>query len=132
MYGQMPTQDKQTPFLRAGKQYYKVLVSPVKGICRPRVIEGDASMNPISPSRSLWLAVFSATLLLANDLGAQNYPQELFENVEWESVGPARGGRSTAAAGSDTRPLEYYFGASGGGLWKTTDAGINWFNYDLY
>ena len=40
--------------------------------------------------------------------------------------GPARGGRSQAVAGSASRPLEYYFGATGGGLWKTTDGGLTW------
>ena len=42
------------------------------------------------------------------------------------TVGPDRGGRSIGVAGSDARPLEYYFGATGGGLWKTTDGGTNW------
>ena len=37
-----------------------------------------------------------------------------------------RGGRSIAAAGSTKRPLEYYFAAAGGGLWKTTDGGTTW------
>ncbi len=37
-----------------------------------------------------------------------------------------RGGRSTAVAGSASRPNEYYFGAAGGGLWKTTDGGQTW------
>ena len=37
-----------------------------------------------------------------------------------------RGGRSLAAAGSVQRPKEYYFGATGGGVWKTTDGGVNW------
>ena len=36
---------------------------------------------------------------------------------------PSRGGRSQAVAGSAARPYEYYFGATGGGIWKTTDAG---------
>ena len=40
--------------------------------------------------------------------------------------GPARGGRSIAVAGSDARPNEYYMGATGGGLWKTTDGGTTW------
>src|SRR5581483_4549450 len=35
-------------------------------------------------------------------------------------------GRSIACAGSSSRPLEYYFGATGGGLWKTTDGGTTW------
>ena len=42
------------------------------------------------------------------------------------TVGPDRGGRSIGVAGSDARPLEYFFGATGGGLWKTTDGGTNW------
>ena len=50
----------------------------------------------------------------------------LFSSLRWRSVGPARGGRSTAVAGSAGRPLEYYFGATGGGLWKTTDGGLTW------
>ena len=37
-----------------------------------------------------------------------------------------RGGRSQAVAGSASRPLEHYFGATGGGLWKTTDGGQTW------
>src|SRR3979411_222960 len=46
--------------------------------------------------------------------------------LRWRSLGPARGGRSIAVAGSDARPYEYYMGATGGGLWKTTDSGISW------
>jgi len=50
----------------------------------------------------------------------------LLAGLSWRSLGPARGGRSQAVAGSSTRPLEYYFGATGGGLWKTTDGGVTW------
>src|SRR4249919_1277447 len=50
----------------------------------------------------------------------------LFAGLRWRSLGPARGGRSQAVAGSSSRPLEYYFGATGGGLWKTTDGGQTW------
>jgi photosystem II stability/assembly factor-like uncharacterized protein len=46
--------------------------------------------------------------------------------LKWRNIGPNRGGRSIAAAGSTLRPREYYFGATGGGLWKTTDGGITW------
>jgi photosystem II stability/assembly factor-like uncharacterized protein len=52
--------------------------------------------------------------------------QKFFSGLRWRSIGPARGGRSIAVAGSSTRPLEYYFGATGGGLWKTTDGGQTW------
>jgi photosystem II stability/assembly factor-like uncharacterized protein len=45
---------------------------------------------------------------------------------KWRNIGPNRGGRSIAVAGSAARPNEYYFGAVGGGLWKTTDGGTSW------
>src|ERR1700704_4228165 len=45
---------------------------------------------------------------------------------KWRSVGPHRGGRSIAVSGVKGRPREAYFGAAGGGLWKTTDGGENW------
>jgi photosystem II stability/assembly factor-like uncharacterized protein len=49
-----------------------------------------------------------------------------FGALSWRSLGPARGGRSIAVAGSAARPLEYYFGATGGGLWKSTNGGVTW------
>jgi len=49
-----------------------------------------------------------------------------FGALRWRSLGPSRGGRSIAVAGSTTRPNEYYMGATGGGLWKTTDGGTTW------
>ena len=59
---------------------------------------------------------------------AQTYSSDLYDALSWDNVGPARGGRSTAGAGSDARPLEYYFGATGGGLWKTKTptSGTTW------
>jgi photosystem II stability/assembly factor-like uncharacterized protein len=44
----------------------------------------------------------------------------------WRSVGPLRGGRSIAVSGVKGRPKEGYFGAVGGGLWKTVDGGLSW------
>jgi len=46
--------------------------------------------------------------------------------VQWRQVGPFRGGRSTAVAGVASQPMVFYFGGTGGGVWKTTDGGINW------
>jgi photosystem II stability/assembly factor-like uncharacterized protein len=48
------------------------------------------------------------------------------EGYKWRNLGPDRGGRSIAATGVVGRPNEAYFGAVGGGLWKTTDGGENW------
>lgn len=50
----------------------------------------------------------------------------LFKGMSWRNIGPNRGGRSLGIAGSSKRKLEYYFGAVGGGLWKTIDGGLNW------
>jgi photosystem II stability/assembly factor-like uncharacterized protein len=52
----------------------------------------------------------------------------LFSKVKYRLVGPFRGGRSAAVAGSYINNNTFYFGATGGGLWKTTDGGSNWKN----
>src|SRR5471032_2273135 len=50
----------------------------------------------------------------------------LLKGYRWRNIGPDRGGRSIAVSGVKGRPKEAYFGATGGGLWKTTDGGENW------
>ncbi len=50
----------------------------------------------------------------------------MFGGIKWREIGPYRGGRSVAVAGSAKRPYEYYFGTTGGGVFKTTDAGMTW------
>ncbi len=57
---------------------------------------------------------------------AAGVDQALLAGLRWRSIGPARGGRSIAVGGSAARPFEYYFGATGGGVWKTTDGGLTW------
>jgi photosystem II stability/assembly factor-like uncharacterized protein len=49
-----------------------------------------------------------------------------FAAIEWREIGPFRGGRSVAVAGSAARPLEYYMGTTGGGVFKTLDGGLSW------
>ena len=75
----------------------------------------------------LALSVLTAMSLTAipAGLGAQDYVS-LLPPMEWRSIGPDRGGRSIAVAGHAERPFEYYFGATGGGLFKTTDGGSTW------
>jgi photosystem II stability/assembly factor-like uncharacterized protein len=46
--------------------------------------------------------------------------------LSWRNIGPQRAGRSIAVAGSTARPKEYYAGATGGGVWKTSDGGTSW------
>jgi photosystem II stability/assembly factor-like uncharacterized protein len=81
--------------------------------------------------RGVGLLVTSAAVL---SLGAEEVRSQVDSQVDpavldtwqWRALGPNLGGRSVAVAGSVSRPLEYYFGAVGGGLWKTTDAGNSW------
>ena len=54
------------------------------------------------------------------------YDSSTFAALRWREIGPFRGGRSVAVAGSGKRPNEYYFGTTGGGVFKTIDGGITW------
>lgn len=53
--------------------------------------------------------------------------QQLWRTLKWRCIGPYRGGRSIAVSGVPRNPFIYYAGATGGGLWKTTDGGNTWF-----
>lgn len=59
---------------------------------------------------------------------ATQEPAAYFQPLKWRSIGPFRGGRSVAACGVAGDPLTYYMGTTGGGLWKTEDAGQIWTN----
>ncbi|MEP1097299.1 MAG: glycosyl hydrolase [Cyclobacteriaceae bacterium] len=52
----------------------------------------------------------------------------LFNGMKYRSVGPTRGGRSTAIAGFPSKQFSFLMGATGGGVWRTDDAGQNWKN----
>ncbi len=67
----------------------------------------------------------SGTTPLSN---SQKVDEKLFNSLEWRNVGPFRGGRSCAVTGVPGKPNLYYFGSTGGGVWKTTDGGRNWEN----
>ena len=52
----------------------------------------------------------------------------LFHGQKWRNIGPFRGGRSVTSTGVINQPQTYYMGSTGGGVYKTTDAGITWEN----
>jgi len=54
------------------------------------------------------------------------YDTTLYNKMEWREIGPFRGGRSVAVAGHTAQRDIYYFGATGGGVWKTVDGGESW------
>ena len=70
-------------------------------------------------------------LLVALYFGINAYSQSLdsiFKYVKYRNIGPFRGGRSVCASGVVGNPTTYYMGTTGGGLWKTEDAGVSWSN----
>ncbi len=53
---------------------------------------------------------------------------QFYDALEWRPIGPWRGGRSAAVTGVPDQPNLFYFGAAGGGVWRTKDGGRNWEN----
>src|SRR5213080_810740 len=91
----------------------------------------------LRPSRfpSLVSLVFVFALLATPILGQRRQsaggpPSSSGDNplkvLQWRSIGPFRGGRVTAVTGVASQPMVFYFGGTGGGVWKTMDGGINW------
>jgi photosystem II stability/assembly factor-like uncharacterized protein/uncharacterized protein (DUF2164 family) len=71
-------------------------------------------------------AVVLSFIFALTEVRAQS-DHSLLKGLRWREIGPYRGGRATAVAGVASQPNVFYFGACGGGVWKTTDGGINWF-----
>ncbi len=67
-------------------------------------------------------------MLAAASTAYSQISDELFNSLEYRLVGPFRGGRVTAVSGVPGDPMTYYMGSTGGGVWKTTDGGLTWFN----
>jgi len=70
----------------------------------------------------LWSAGFAMAVIDR----AQQIPESLHSEMKWRVIGPFRAGKVNAVAGVPGNPGVYYFGASGGGVWKTTDGGTVW------
>lgn len=83
--------------------------------------------------RILYTLIF---LLLAINIQAQNnqtisskeIDSTYLSATQWRNIGPFRGGRSATVTGVAGKPNLYYFGSTGGGVWRTTDAGNSWEN----
>ena len=82
------------------------------------------------------LYTFVIVLLICSGLFAQRKNKStvpviseiLYESMEYRNIGPFRGGRSTTVTGIPDDIFTYYMGATGGGVWKTTDGGNTWNN----
>lgn len=85
--------------------------------------------------KKVFLSVLAA-LICSGIIAQKNKPavaisssdSQLFKKLEYRLIGPFRGGRSAAVTGSYKNKNTFYFGATGGGVWKTGDGGSNWKN----
>ena len=87
-------------------------------------------------SMNLARALLAASILVALCTNAQqahaqtrdraNFPASFTDGLSWRLVGPQRGGWGTVAVGIADQPDTFYFGAAGGGIWKTENAGRTW------
>jgi hypothetical protein len=59
---------------------------------------------------------------------APGFSADMYKGLSWRNIGPFRGGRSNTVAGVVQDPQTYYAGYTGGGVWKTEDAGYSWKN----
>ncbi|OSZ73583.1 glycosyl hydrolase [Chitinophagaceae bacterium IBVUCB2] len=86
-----------------------------------------------------YFLLFISTVIFANLFAQKTKPttqpvassdkeDAILKSQKYRLIGPFRGGRSAAVAGSYKNKNTFYFGATGGGVWKTTDAGSNWMN----
>ena len=74
------------------------------------------------------VGLVAVLLISCSSAWAQQIDERLYQGLEWRELGPWRGGRSCAVSGVEGRSNEFYMGATGGGVWKTTDSGENWKN----
>ncbi|MGH9465370.1 MAG: VPS10 domain-containing protein, partial [Thermoanaerobaculia bacterium] len=65
---------------------------------------------------------------IALPAAAADVDEALFQGMAWREIGPYRGGRAAAVAGVPGEAGVYYFGGTGGGVWKTIDGGVTWKN----
>ncbi|MDT8369632.1 MAG: hypothetical protein RQ745_10530 [Longimicrobiales bacterium] len=74
------------------------------------------------------LAVLPISVPIRTEASAQEADPALFQSMRYRNIGPHRGGRVTTVTGIPDEPFTFYMGATGGGVWKTTDAGTTWEN----
>ncbi len=64
----------------------------------------------------------------ASFIESNNNIKDVIKNLKYRNVGPTRGGRVTTVHGVESQKNVFYMGTTGGGVWKTSDFGNNWYN----
>lgn len=104
--------------MAGGKAWFAVL-----WLCLISVASGQTERKPVQrPAEEP--AVAQTPSSTAEEGGPAEDP--LFKGMKFRSIGPYRGGRSLTASGVPGDPNVYYFGATGGGVWKSTDGALSW------
>src|ERR1700733_7706998 len=67
-------------------------------------------------------------IVTLQSVSAQTYDSKLWSGLRYRNIGPIRGGRVTAVTGVASQPYTFYMGSTGGGIWKTRDAGHTFVN----
>ncbi|MEO6050005.1 MAG: glycosyl hydrolase [Pyrinomonadaceae bacterium] len=90
---------------------------------------------PSNLMRFTGFAIFLISTILLTNVATQSQTavaapkkDDPLKNLQYRLIGPFRGGRSGSVEGIASQPNVYYYGSTGGGVWKTTDAGANWLN----
>ena len=73
------------------------------------------------------LSIWLFTLPEAN-CQSQIELEKYYDAITWRHIGPFRGGRSCAVTGVPGKPNLFYFGSTGGGIWRSEDGGKSWEN----
>src|SRR5580692_6035642 len=80
--------------------------------------------------KKYFFSALGSLLLVALVLAAEpvSFDPQLWSGLRYRMIGPLRGGRVTTVTGVPSEPNTFYMGSTGGGVWKTTDAGHTWNN----
>lgn len=81
---------------------------------------------PMLALRFVFFSILLYTQFFPHIHIAAQVPAHLYDGMKYRCIGPFRGGRSLACTGVAGDRKTYYFGATGGGIWRTTDAGESW------
>lgn len=101
-------------------------------LCTPACLHGILEMTSLFRATSILFFVLLAHRLVGfeqnNPAASSSTVNSQFSALKFRNIGPFRGGRSNAVCGVIGHPQVYYMGSTGGGVWKTTDAGMTWRN----